>query len=1645
MKESRAEKPKATGRPRGAARDSEPLGPSALVDRLGNRRASELLRRRRPSPSGSGVLQAKLRVGEPKGPHEKEADRAASAAVQRRPVPPLTRTTHGADSGAAVGDGFAGGLGPHTSLAPDVRAPLESAFGRDLGHVRVHEGPEASRATRALGARALTVGADVALGQGEGKRAPSDRLELFAHEVAHVVQQEGGAPMVARQVHAHSQVDESPVTGRLYETLLTAYASGLTAESRSEFETQFLDAVDGAGVELTSDIAQRTDLHARAQRILAVAVADTNTYDVLGGLATLDRQAGVEELGTAGASMGASMVVRLLAEYAALWLHGALDPQDTHGPELAAFQIPLVLSAAAEALGSVEGRYKLELEGTVLALLDARSELASASPQTRAAVGARIGQLARRALLLDAALDGVRTGRDAPPEGSLDTQMVAASGRIAQIRQQGGSEADTVDALGDDAGLLTVQNLSDALPDLQWHMEDGAHVVVPPEEALPETTDAATVNMLQSTVGALRSEERDAEDLHDRVIPKDPEYTPAEFSRVFANWLGFFSPDRERRNPLFQLMAMMFDPDVAAETQHGGPILDPHDREERVKHTQTAYGMTGIPTGLGSVSGAAARWYMFRTFVPMLENALGGAQTQFGAELDALQLQRDMTASGRAGSPRLDSGGRFLVPWGQGTTPMSPRLTAAAQASASAQRFTSVAQHPSTGPDAASLNLARLFSPRPAPTTGVGTPILGLHTVTAEEGWSYLVDVDDPLSVSDDPVVAREHRVVRPEAAAYITAREALRREMSQPFVPHTRDGAPIGDFATRTRGLEFADAQNAARQRGEPTSTPRGVLESQAAMADIRGRSHDDPTSSLIVDLEHYLDDYFAMRPQAEYRFAAVMTIANQEHGVGAQLRAAFSPEHLLEVAGKAALLGFGSVALEAMGPVGRIAKAGIDGYMVAHGCSQLASAAGVVLFLRGVAGVSNFRAARAWGFVAPSVIGDLSNLIDMAISEGASHAGGMVAEAALQRLRGASTPRQTMAAMGDVKNDPAAKSAMLAAIESELASATPGSKEYRELEAMQVEVSGRPATPAIEAARDEALSQPNEPVANPFEFARPRAPEERAALEAEIPPELRGRVRIVEDPLSGSGAPGSASGTTVGVVAMNGEVQIRVGRNAGPAEVRAHIETARDLSRFTGPLGRLRQLADRLQGWLDGHPAYRTRGAEAAREVEKLGRMIEELRARQEVMERQSTDLQAHESSYSPEQRAALDADILSFERQLMLHSEELGSLEAGRGVVAARDARATVRDALGFSGMTPEQTAGVIQQASEAGQLDALADLASTGLLQRLLRAGMTSGAIVRRLMEPEGYRRLITGATDPTGRAAGSLGWGVAAALRDQRAEAVRAALDRNPAEAMGDEWGIDPTTGEFTASRLPGDWTVSQIEARARDSTELPRGTVPEIVYRRWRYMRRAGPGNEAPFEEWVRKGYQANVNRGSSSPLEVAAVEAIGATNNNASAVAGGQHTYDYYEWVDRRGRYVETRRGHARRPSGAATVSEEDTRPDGIIPRSDGFDVVDHKDVSDESGVLEDSIQLRAQREMARVEGNNGRHIIVMTSQHDLVANPNLPTDQAALPQNLIPFPRPTPTVAQQSTVLYMDARTGMITHEWIPGPSRRTGWRRR
>lgn len=126
--------------------------------------------------------------------HEREADAAAHSLRGGAARPQFSRVPTTSLAPQAALPRSAG-----MPLTSDVRSELETRLGHDFAAVRVHADAGAAGAADAMGARAYTLGRHVVFGAGEYQPRKAQGRELLAHELAHVVQQQGGAPRVQLQ------------------------------------------------------------------------------------------------------------------------------------------------------------------------------------------------------------------------------------------------------------------------------------------------------------------------------------------------------------------------------------------------------------------------------------------------------------------------------------------------------------------------------------------------------------------------------------------------------------------------------------------------------------------------------------------------------------------------------------------------------------------------------------------------------------------------------------------------------------------------------------------------------------------------------------------------------------------------------------------------------------------------------------------------------------------------------------------------------------------------------------------------------------------------------------------------------------------------------------------------------------------------------------------------------------------------------------------------------------------------------------------------------------------------------------------------------------------------------------------------------
>jgi Domain of unknown function (DUF4157) len=162
-----------------------------------------------------GALQRKLTIGANNDPLEQEADRIADqvmaaptqSTVARAPLQIQRFAGKAADEADAapvsVNRVLAGSGRP---LEPVLREDMEQRFGHDFSQVRVHAGYAAEQSVRDVNAHAYTVGHNIVFGAGQFAPTTNAGQRLLAHELTHVVQQQGSTNTARMQASQQSSL-----------------------------------------------------------------------------------------------------------------------------------------------------------------------------------------------------------------------------------------------------------------------------------------------------------------------------------------------------------------------------------------------------------------------------------------------------------------------------------------------------------------------------------------------------------------------------------------------------------------------------------------------------------------------------------------------------------------------------------------------------------------------------------------------------------------------------------------------------------------------------------------------------------------------------------------------------------------------------------------------------------------------------------------------------------------------------------------------------------------------------------------------------------------------------------------------------------------------------------------------------------------------------------------------------------------------------------------------------------------------------------------------------------------------------------------------------------------------------------------------
>lgn len=120
--------------------------------------------------------------------------------LKMKPLPGAVQRMGSGEGGAIdhqIESSIEGARSGGSALDQGLRSSMEPAFGADFSGVRVHTDAKADSLNRSLQARAFTTGQDIFFRGGEYNPGSGGGKELVAHELTHVVQQNG--PTVAKK------------------------------------------------------------------------------------------------------------------------------------------------------------------------------------------------------------------------------------------------------------------------------------------------------------------------------------------------------------------------------------------------------------------------------------------------------------------------------------------------------------------------------------------------------------------------------------------------------------------------------------------------------------------------------------------------------------------------------------------------------------------------------------------------------------------------------------------------------------------------------------------------------------------------------------------------------------------------------------------------------------------------------------------------------------------------------------------------------------------------------------------------------------------------------------------------------------------------------------------------------------------------------------------------------------------------------------------------------------------------------------------------------------------------------------------------------------------------------------------------------
>ena len=188
-----------------------------LVDHIHRKRVEEVQTRLTVGPAGDKYEQEADRVAkqvmnmtEPGAQRQEEEEELQMTPIQR------DVSADGGEVDAEFEKTVERIQGDGRPLPDNLRSTMESSFGAEFGDVRIHTGAESDALNRSINARAFTAGQDIFVRREDYNPGSSAGKELLAHELTHVVQQNGAD--VQRQEPEEEELQMKPLQRQDGET-----------------------------------------------------------------------------------------------------------------------------------------------------------------------------------------------------------------------------------------------------------------------------------------------------------------------------------------------------------------------------------------------------------------------------------------------------------------------------------------------------------------------------------------------------------------------------------------------------------------------------------------------------------------------------------------------------------------------------------------------------------------------------------------------------------------------------------------------------------------------------------------------------------------------------------------------------------------------------------------------------------------------------------------------------------------------------------------------------------------------------------------------------------------------------------------------------------------------------------------------------------------------------------------------------------------------------------------------------------------------------------------------------------------------------------------------------------------------------------